>query len=168
MIVELNGKRPEVSSTAYVSSAATIIGDVLIGDYANIWPGAVVRGDLARIIIGSYASIEDNCVVHGPVSISIGDNVIIGHGAVVHCRSIGNNVLIGNNATLLDDAEIGDFCVIGSGAVVSPGTKLPDNSLAMGVPARIKGHVSQDQINYIVEGAKFNSNVAQQYKQQGL
>jgi len=168
MIVEFNGKRPEIAPTAYVSPAATVIGDVQIGDYVNIWPGAVVRGDLARITIGSYASIEDNCVVHGPDSISMGDNVIIGHGAVVHCRSIGNNVLIGNNATILDDAEIGDFCIVGSGAVVAPGTKLPDNSLAMGVPALVKGQVSQDQIRYIVEGAKFNSNVAQQYKQQGV
>ena len=168
MIVKFNGKRPEIAATAYVSPAATVIGDVQIGDYANIWPGAVVRGDLARITIGSYTSIEDNCVVHGPGSILIGDNVIVGHGAVIHCRSIGNNVLIGNNATLLDDAEIGDFCVIGSGAVVAPGTKLPNNSLAMGIPARVKGNVSQDQISYIVEGAKFNSNVAQQYKQQGL
>jgi len=168
MIIELNGKRPAIAPTAYISPAATVIGDVQIADYANIWPGAVVRGDLATITIGSYASIEDNCVIHAPVSISIGENVIIGHGAVVHCRSIGNNVLIGNNATLLDDAEIGDFCVIGSGAVVAPGTQLPDNSLAMGVPAQIKGKVSQEQIRYIVEGAKFNSNVAQQYKQQDV
>jgi len=168
MIVEFDGKRPEIAPTAYVSPAATVIGDVQIAAYANVWPGAVVRGDLARITIGSYASIEDNCVVHGPVSISIGDNVVIGHGAVIHCRSIGNNVLIGNNATILDDAEIGDFCVIGSGAVVAPGTKLPDNSLAMGIPARVKGHASQEQISSIAEGAKFNSNVAQQYKQQGI
>jgi len=168
MIVEFNGKRPEIAPTAYVSPAATVIGDVQIADYVNIWPGAVVRGDLARITIGSYASIEDNCVIHGPGSISIGDSVIIGHGAVIHCRSIGNNVLIGNNATLLDDAEIGDFCFIGSGAVVAPGTKLANNSLAMGIPARVKGHVSQEQIGHVVEGAKFNSNLAQQYKQQNL
>ena len=168
MIIELNGKRPEIAPTAYISPAATVIGDVQIADYANVWPGAVVRGDIAPITIGSYASIEDNCVVHGPVSISIGDNVVVGHGAVVHCRCIGNNVLIGNNATILDDAEIGNFCVIGSGAVVAPGTRLPDNSLAMGVPAQVKGNVSQEQINYIVEGARFNSNVAQQYKRQGV
>lgn len=168
MIVDFDGKSPRIAPSAYVSPAATIIGDVEIGENANIWPGAVIRGDLAKITIGSYTSIEDNCVVHGPVVISIGDNVIVGHGAVIHCRKIGNNVLIGNNATILDDVEIGDFCVIGAGSVVAPGTKVPDRSLAMGVPARVKGQVSQDQVTYIVEGAKFNANVAQRYKQQGL
>jgi len=168
MIVDFDGKSPRIAPSAYVSPAATIIGDVEIGENANIWPGAVIRGDLAKITIGSYTSIEDNCVVHGPLEISIGDNVIVGHGAVIHCRKIGNNVLIGNNATILDDVEIGDFCVIGAGSVVAPGTKVPDRSLAMGVPARVKGQVSQDQVTYIVEGAKFNANVAQRYKQQGL
>jgi carbonic anhydrase/acetyltransferase-like protein (isoleucine patch superfamily) len=168
MIVEFGGHSPKIAPSAYVSPAATIIGDVEIGENANIWPGAVVRGDLAKITIGSYSSIEDNCVIHAPVEINIGNNVIVGHGAVIHCRRIGNNVLIGNNATILDDVEIGDFCVIGAGSVVAPGTKVTDNSLAMGVPAKIKGQVSQDQVTYIVEGAKFNANVAQRYKQEGL
>ncbi|MBM3155210.1 MAG: gamma carbonic anhydrase family protein [Chloroflexi bacterium] len=168
MILKFNGKSPQIAESAYISPAATIIGDVEIGEKANIWPGAVVRGDLAKITIGSYASIEDNCVIHSPLDISIGDNVIVGHGAVIHCRKIGDNVLIGNNATILDDVEIGDFCVIGSGALVAPGTKVPERSMAMGVPARVKGQVSEEHVTYIVEAAKFNYNLALKYKQQGL
>ncbi|MBM3149535.1 MAG: gamma carbonic anhydrase family protein, partial [Chloroflexi bacterium] len=77
MILKFNGKSPQIAESAYISPAATIIGDVEIGEKANIWPGAVVRGDLAKITIGSYASIEDNCVIHSPLDISIGDNVIV-------------------------------------------------------------------------------------------
>ncbi|MBM3175898.1 MAG: gamma carbonic anhydrase family protein [Chloroflexi bacterium] len=168
MIVQFDGKSPRIAESAYISPAATIIGDVEIGEKANIWPGAVIRGDLAKITIGSYTSVEDNCVIHSPLEVSIGDNVIVGHGAVIHCRKIGNNVLIGNNATILDDVEIGDFCVIGSGALVAPGTKVTERSMAMGVPARVKGQVSDEHIAYIVEGAKFNYNLALKYKQQGL
>ena len=98
----------------------------------------------------------------------IGDNTIVGHGAVLHCSKIGNHVLIGNNATVLDNAEIGDFCMIAAGSVVAPNTKFPSESLALGVPAQLKGTLSQNQKDYITFGAVFNIELAQQYKKQGL
>ena len=130
------------------------------GEHANIWPGAVIRGDIAKITVGRYTSIEDNCVIHGAMDISIGDNTIVGHGAVLHCKKIGHNVLIGNNATVLDNAEIGDYCIIAAGSVVSPGTKFPPESLAMGVPARVKGRISEEQKHYRTMGPAFNDNLA--------
>ena len=132
MIREFNGKSPQIASSAFVSETAYIAGNVEIGENSNIWPGAVIRGDLGKITIGNNTSIEDNCVVHSATDMIIGDNTIVGHGAILHCKNIGNNVLIGNNATVLDNAEIGDYCIIAAGSVVAPDTKIPAESLALG------------------------------------
>ena len=168
MIREFNGKNPKIASSAFVSETAYIAGDVEIGENTNIWPGAVIRGDIAKITIGKNTSIEDNCVVHSATGIIIGDNTIVGHGAVLHCKKIGDNVLIGNNATVLDNAEIGDYCIIAAGSVVAPETKFPAESLAVGVPAKVKGKLSQEQKDYITIGSAFNVKLAQKYKKQGL
>ena len=168
MIREFNGKNPQIASSAFVSETAYIAGDVEIGENANIWPGAVIRGDIAKITIGKNTSIEDNCVVHSATGIIIGDNTIVGHGAILHCKKIGDNVLIGNNATVLDNAEIGDYCIIAAGSVVAPETKFPAESLAVGVPAKVKGKISQEQKDYITMGSAFNIKLAQKYKKQGL
>jgi carbonic anhydrase/acetyltransferase-like protein (isoleucine patch superfamily) len=106
--------------------------------------------------------------VHSATDIIIGENTIVGHGAVLHCKKIGNNVVIGNNATILDNAEIGDYCMIAAGSVVAPETKIPAESLAMGVPAKVKGKLSQKQKDYIAMGPAFNSKLAQEYKKQEL
>jgi carbonic anhydrase/acetyltransferase-like protein (isoleucine patch superfamily) len=95
MIREFNGKKPQIASSAFVSETAYIVGDVEISENVNIWPGAVIRGDIAKMTIGKNTSIEDNCVVHSATGIIIGDNTIVGHGAVLHCKKIGDNVLIG-------------------------------------------------------------------------
>ena len=168
MIREFSGKNPKIASSAFVSETAYIAGDVEIGENSNIWPGAVIRGDIAKITIGKNTSIEDNCVVHSATGIIIGDNTIVGHGAVLHCKKIGDNVLIGNNATVLDNAEIGDHCIIAAGSVVTPETKFPAESLAMGVPAKVKSKLSQKQKDYITIGSAFNVKLAQKYKKQGL
>lgn len=168
MIRDFNGKSPKIAPSAFVSQAACIIGDVEIGENSNVWPGAVIRGDFGKITIGDNTSVEDNCVVHGATDVIIGNGVIIGHGAVVHCRRIGNNVLVGNNATILDDAEIGDLCIIGAGSVVAPGTKIPDKSLAIGVPARVKSRLSPQQLAEMNDGVEIYTRLAQKYKLQGL
>ncbi len=168
MIRDFNGKNPQIAASAFVSETAYIAGDVEIGENANIWPGAVIRGDIAKITIGKNTCIEDNCVVHSATDMIIGDNTVVGHGAVVHCKKIGSNVLIGNNATVLDNAEIGDYCIIAAGSVVAPETKFPAESLAAGVPAKVKGKLSQEQKDYITITSAFNIELAQKYKKQGL
>jgi carbonic anhydrase/acetyltransferase-like protein (isoleucine patch superfamily) len=168
MIREFNGKSPKIASSAFVSEAAYIVGDVEIGENSNIWPGAVIRADFGKITIGKNTSIEDNCVVHGGTDVIIGDNTIIGHGAVIHCHRIGSKVLVGNNVTLLDGAEIGDFCIIGAGSVVAPEAKIADKSVVTGVPARIRGQLSQEQLVRLKLGSDIYAKLAQQYKQQGL
>ena len=116
-----NGKTPRIAESAFVSEAAYVVGNVEIGENSSVWPGAVIRGDFGSIKIGNNTTVEDGCVIHAgsPETImknlTIGDNVHIGHGAVINCQRIGNKVLIGMNATLLHDAEIGSQCIIGAG-----------------------------------------------------
>jgi carbonic anhydrase/acetyltransferase-like protein (isoleucine patch superfamily) len=106
--------------------------------------------------------------MHGATDVTIGDNTIIGHGAVIHCHRIGNNVLVGNNATILDGAEVGDFCIIGAGSVVVPATKIPDRSLAVGVPAHMKSQLSPQQLDELKLGSDIYTKLAQEYKRQNL
>jgi len=174
VIRSFNGKTPKIAESAFVSEAAYIVGDVEIGENASVWPGAVIRGDFGSIKIGQNTIIEDTCVIHsgspsGPMAdVTIGDNVQMGHGAVSNGRRIGNNVLIGMNTTILHDAEIGDFCVIGAGTVVSQGMIIPDRSFVVGVPAEIKGRVNRQQLWWVEEGSPLYHELAKQYKEQGL
>ena len=168
MIRSFNDKTPRVAASAFVSVAAYVVGDVEIGENSGVWPCAVIRGDAAKIKIGSNTNIEDNSVVHSGSPMEIGDNVIIGHSVVIHGKRIGNNTLIGNNATILDDVEIGDFCVIGAGCVVREGAKIPHRSFVVGVPGKMRGEVSGEQLRWIEEGVKIYTNRAKLYKEQGL
>ena len=167
MIRSFNGKTPKIAESAFVSEAAYVVGGVEVGENSSIWPGTVIRGDHKDIRIGKNTNVQDNSVIHGGVI--IGDNVHIGHGAVINCRSISNNVLIGMNATLLHDAEIGSFCVIAAGCLVSQGMKVPDNSFIAGVPGEIKRQVSTEQVErWLQQAPERYVKLAQQYKEQGL
>jgi len=168
MVKSFNGKTPKIAPTAFVSESAYVVGDVEIADGASVWPGAVVRGDFGKITIGRNTAIEDGAIVHGATDLSIGDDCIIGHGAVIHCRRVGSNVLIGNNATILDGAEVGNYCIIAAGSLVPPGMKIPDESLVMGNPAKIKGKVPPERLAMLKAGAGGYARMAQQYKEQGL
>ena len=111
MIRSFNGKTPKIADSAFISEAAYIVGDVEIGENSSVWPHAVIRGDTGRIIIGKNTAVEDGVIIHigGPDfdTMIIGDMVNIGHGAVIHCERIGNNVLIDMNATVLQEAKEG-------------------------------------------------------------
>jgi carbonic anhydrase/acetyltransferase-like protein (isoleucine patch superfamily) len=176
MIRSLGNKKPKIAESAFISEAAYVIGEVEIGDHSSVWPGAVIRADFGSIKIGSKTAIEDNCVIHSGTpstpshreDVTIGDNVHIGHGAVINCRRIGNNVLIGMNATILHDAEIGNFCIIGAGCLVNQGMQIPDKSFVAGVPGKIKGQASAEQLWWVEEGPQGYAELAEQYKQQGL
>ena len=174
MIRSFNGKTPRIAGSAFVSEAAYVIGDVEIGEGSNVWPCAVIRGDLGKITIGKSTSVEDNCVVHSGTpsgtigNVQIGDNVIIGHGAVLNCRKIGDHVLVGMNATILHDAEIGGNCVIGAACLVGQGMIVPDFSFIAGVPGKIKGRPTEQQLWWTREGHKQYAELMVQYKKQGL
>jgi carbonic anhydrase/acetyltransferase-like protein (isoleucine patch superfamily) len=174
MIESLNGKTPKVARSAFISEAAYIVGDVEIGENSSVWPGAVIRGDFGSIRIGNNTAVEDTCVIHSgspttfTVDLTIGDEVHIGHGAIVNCNKIGNNVLIGMNATILHDVEIGNFCIIGAGCLVSQGMKIPDRSFVAGVPGKIKGEVSSQQLFWVKKAPQTYTELIKQYKQEGF
>jgi len=168
MIRPFDGIVPKIAESAFISEAAYIVGDVTIGAFATVWPGAVIRGDYAGITIGPHSNVEDNCVVHCGAPLVIGREVIVGHGAVIHCARIGDNCLIGSNATLLDGADIGEFCIIGAGSLVPPDAKIPPRSLVMGVPGRIKGRLSDEQVEMLRQGGRSYAEFARKFKEQGL
>jgi len=173
MIKSFNGKTPQIAESAFVSEAAYIVGDVEIGENSSVWPGAVIRADFGRIKIGRNTAVEDNCVIHagspaGNNDVLIGDSVVIGHGAILNCRKIGSEVLIGMNATILHDVEIGDFCIIAAGCLVVQGMKIPDRSFIAGVPGKIKGEPSEQQLMWTKLNPEIYPNLARQYKEQGL
>ncbi len=146
MIYEFEGKRPEIGEGSYVAESAVIIGDVSIGERCFIAPGAVLRGDYGRIIIGNGTAIEDNVVVHarpGETTI-IGNHVTVGHGAIIHTPTIEDWAVIGMGAIVSDFARVGRWAAIGEGAVVKNRQEIPDESIAVGVPAKIIGKVSED------------------------
>ena len=138
MIRTFDGKSPRIHPSAFISEACYIVGDVEIGENSSVWPGAVVRGDYGSIIIGKNSVIQDNCVIHTDDFLDIGDNVSVTHGAVIHGGKIGNNVLVGVNAVVLEGAAVGSYCLIGAGAVVLANANIPDQSLVVGVPGKVK------------------------------
>jgi len=170
MIRPFDGKIPKIADSAYISEFSYIVGDVEIGRDSSVWPGAVIRADFCTIKIGKNVHVEDNVVIHGPVDIEIGDNVIIGHSAVFHGKKIGNNVLVGMNATVLNDVEIDNRCVIAGGAVVLEGMKIPDESFVAGVPAKIKSKISANQEAWINSDVITSSygELSKKYKRLGL
>ena len=173
MTRSFSGKTPRIAESAFVSEAAYVIGDVEIGENSSVWPGAVLRGDFGKIVIGKNTAIEDNAVIHagspaGPVNdLTIGDNVHIGHGAVINCSRIGSNVLIGMNSTILHDAEIGDYCIIGAGCLISHAMQIPDRSFVAGVPGQIKGEATPEQLWWVEQAPKEYLELVKKYKQEG-
>ena len=167
MIRSLEGKAPQVHGAAWVSEAAYVVGDVVIGEGSSVWPSAVVRADEGRVTIGRWTNIQDGAVVHADYDAEIGDHVTVGHSAVVHSARIGGHCLIGNNATLLDDVELGDFCLVAAGAVVLPGVKAPDRSLLVGAPAQVRPLDPKHAPLLESRGERY-AKKAQRYKREGL
>ena len=171
MIRSFNGKTPKISDSAFISEAAYVVGDVEIGDNSSVWPGAVIRGDTGRVIIGKYTAVEDNVVIHSGMrpetDTTIGDMVHIGHGAILNCRKIGDNVLIGMNATVLHNVEIGNKCIIAAGCLVNEGMKVPDDSFLTGVPAVVKGAVPRKHLKWLWDAPVFYAELGKQYKEEG-
>jgi carbonic anhydrase/acetyltransferase-like protein (isoleucine patch superfamily) len=163
----LGGKEPRLHPDCFVSEAAYLVGEVVIGARSSVWPMAVLRAGFAPIVIGENSHVEDGCVVHSGDRIDIGDNVTFGHCAVIHCRSVGANTLIGNNATLLDGAEIGSHCLVAANALVPPGAKVPDYSFVVGVPGQIKP-INEAQLGIISHFLQGYADLAARHKAEGL
>ncbi len=139
-LYEYLGVRPRVGRDVYIAPAATVIGDVTLGDEASLWFGTVVRGDVMPIVIGARTNIQDGSVVHvttGKAMTTVGDDVTVGHMVLLHGCTVGSRVLVGMGSVLLDGAVIEDDTIVGAGSLVTPGTRIPAGSLALGRPAKV-------------------------------
>ena len=149
----------------FIAPTATVIGNVTIAPGSSVWFGAVIRSDMALIQIGRNTSVQDNAVIHVREGIEtrIGDQVTMGHGAIVHGAQIEDTVLIGIGAIVLDRARVGEGSIVGAGAVVTEGTQIPRRSLVLGVPGKVVKQVTSEQIQWIEANAKSYTELAQRY-----
>ena len=153
----------------FMAGNATVTGDVIIGNHVGIWFGAVIRADKDRVIIGDRSNIQDNCVVHTSKGfpVTIGSDVSIGHGAILHGCTIDNTVLIGMGAIILNGAKIGNGSIIGAGTVVTEGKDIPPNSVVIGVPGKIVKETDPDQQQHILTNAASYVELAREYTNHG-
>ena len=131
--------KPQLGAAVYIAKSGVVIGDVRLGERSSVWYHAVVRGDINHISVGHHTNIQDNAVLHvaDEFPCIVGDYVTVGHSAIIHACTIGNEVLIGMGAVVLDGAVVGDQCLIGANALVTGGIKIPAGSLVLGSPAKI-------------------------------
>lgn len=150
----------------FVHERAYLAGEVVLGDGANVWPGASIRGDLAAVYIGRNSNIQDNATVHVGynVPVSVGDFVTVGHNAVVHGCKVGNHVMIGMGAVILDGAEIGDGAIIGAGALIPQNRKIPAGSIVVGNPYRILRAASEKDAESVKKNAECYVLLAREYE----
>ncbi|MEM9222177.1 MAG: gamma carbonic anhydrase family protein [Pseudomonadota bacterium] len=151
----LDGAAPDLPAEHWIAPTATLIGQVRLGEEASVWWNAVLRGDNDRIILGSGSNIQDNAVCHADpgVPLTIGAGVTVGHSAILHGCTVGDNCLIGMQAVVLNHATIGEDSIIGAGALVSEGKTIPPKSLAVGIPARVVRTLSPEEIDGIRKSA---------------
>lgn len=142
----------------YIAPNATVVGDVILKENANIWYGAVLRGDHGRITVGKGTNVQDNAVIHEETA--IGDFCTIGHGAIIHGCTIGDHCLIGMGAIVLDGAVLGDHCMVGAGALVTGKTNAPEGSLLLGSPAKVVRLLTPEEIADLERNAQSYVNHA--------
>src|SRR5437870_2184498 len=132
-------KMPAIGRGVYIGQGAVVVGDVTIGDHSSVWYNAVLRGDINRIVVGHHTNIQDNAVLHlaDDYPCLVGNYVTVGHSAIVHACTIGDEVLVGMGATILDGAKIGERSLIGANALVTQGKRIPPESLVLGSAAKV-------------------------------
>lgn len=147
-LYEFKGLRPKLGEGCFIAPSAQVIGDVELGDHTNLWFNVVARGDINSIKIGKNCNIQDLTMLHVIEStpLIIGDNVSVGHNAILHACTIGSSTLIGMGAIVLDGAHIGENCVVAAGSVVPPGKKYPNGSMIMGNPATVKRELREEEL----------------------
>lgn len=170
MIIEYRGKRPYVHPSAFIAPTAVLIGDVEVGEEASIWFGAVLRGDNGPIRIGARSSIQDNCVLHVSEQgrTVVGDDVTVGHCAVMEDCRIERFALIGSNAVVLGGAVVGEGSLIAAGSVVGERAQIPSGVLAAGAPAKVKKPIEGEAAHWIEASAAEYVALSRSYMEAGL
>jgi carbonic anhydrase/acetyltransferase-like protein (isoleucine patch superfamily) len=166
MISSFRGICPKISESAYVADCAQVIGSVCLKENTGIWHNAVLRGDMAQITIGAGSNVQDNCTLHCDElkPLVVGENVTIGHNAILHSCTVGDCCIIGMGAIVLNDVCIGSHCLIAAGSVLTPRTVIPDGSLVMGSPAKVKRELTEEEKLSIRTNAQEYIKIAKEYK----
>jgi carbonic anhydrase/acetyltransferase-like protein (isoleucine patch superfamily) len=171
MIAPFGDRVPRVDPSAFVVDSAVVVGDVVVGPEASLWFHAVVRGDVERVRLGARTNIQDNATVHVTRDrwpTLVGDDVTIGHAAVLHGCVVGDHCLVGIGAIVLDGAVLEAECLVGAGALVTPGTRVPPRSLVLGSPARRVRELTGDEVERLHRSAAGYVARAAAYRAQGL
>jgi carbonic anhydrase/acetyltransferase-like protein (isoleucine patch superfamily) len=170
MIRSFRGHTPKVDPGAYVDDSAVLIGEVEVAFGASIWPGASIRGDMGPIRIGRHTSIQDNAVCHNTREESetvIGDNVSVGHGAILHGCRVADNCVVGMAAVVMDNAEIGEWSIVAAGAVVTQNKKFAPRSIIAGVPAKVIKEADGEAVEYIRNNGLEYQEMLRHYREGG-
>lgn len=160
------GRRPVLAASAFVAPTASVIGEVTIGEESSIWYGAVLRGDVFPIRIGARTNIQDNAVVHvtgGKARTTVGEDVTVGHLALVHGCTIGHRSLVGMGSVVLDGAIVEDECFVAAGALVPPGMRVPARSMVMGRPGKVVRALREADLEQIREAAALYVGYAREH-----
>lgn len=166
IILPHHSHEPHIQPSTILFPQCVVIGDVTIGGHCSVWFNATIRGDVHWIKIGNWTNVQDGAILHvtdNLYPLTLGDEVTIGHGAILHGCTIGNRVLIGMGAVILDDAKIGDDCVIGAGSLVLQGMEIPPRSLVAGVPAKVKRPLRDEEVDNLPRHARHYYDLAQTY-----
>lgn len=166
----MNYRSVKISEDARISKQSVLAGDVTIGRDSCVFYFAVIRGDEAPVVIGDESNIQENCTIHVSrnMPVHIGNNVTVGHNAVIHGCTIGDRSLIGMGAVILDGAKIGNDCIIGAGSLVTKNTVIPDGSLVLGSPAKIKRNLTWEEKIGNLENSREYVKVSGEMKSQGI
>lgn len=165
-IINFSTFSPTVNSSVFVAPDAWVIGKTSIKEFSSVFFGAVLRGDVQPITVGSRTNIQDHAILHssnGRGPCIVGDDVTIGHRAIIHGCKIGNRCIIGMGAIILDDSEIGDDCIIGANTLVTAKTVIPPKSMVMGSPGIIKRTLTDLEIGNIISSAEGYVKISRQY-----
>jgi gamma-carbonic anhydrase len=165
-LIEHHGVRPQVPPSAFIADGACLIGEVILGQDASVWYNAVLRGDINRIRIGDRSNVQDGVVMHVThrEPVIIGDDVTVGHQAVIHGCEIFDGSLIGMGAVVLDRARVGPQALVAAGALVREGFTVPEGVLAAGVPARIVRQLTDEERSALFESARHYVEYARSYR----
>ena len=165
-VYAFNGMEPKLGRSSWVAPTGVVIGNVELGEESSVWFGAVLRGDGDSIRVGARTNIQDNAVIHitgGTNATVIGDEVTVGHAAIIHGCTVGSRVLVGMGAIILDGAVIADDCFIGAGALVPPGMRVASRSLMLGRPAKRARELTDDDIVMIRGSSKVYVDNAREF-----
>jgi carbonic anhydrase/acetyltransferase-like protein (isoleucine patch superfamily) len=165
MIRPFRGKQPQVDDDAFVAASAEVIGDVVIGPRSSIWYGAVLRGDGERIVVGERTNIQDGCVLHADpgIPLTLGDGISVGHRAVLHGCTVGDDTLVGMGAVVLNGARVGPRCLVAAGALVLEGADIPAQSLVAGAPAKVRRTLTDEEVARLRENATTYERLMRQH-----